>query len=474
MSKKTNRRKFLKDTAAASAGFMIVPRHVLGGKGFVAPSDQVRIAGIGVGGRGASILREASKSKFVKIVALCDVDDNRAAPTYKAYEKAKQYKDYRKLLEKAKGIDAIMVATPDHTHASIALPAMQLGKHVYLEKPLAHNIHETRLLTEAAAKYKVVTQMGNQGTSGEGVRKIQEWLAADLIGEVTKVHCWTNRPIWPQGVATPSGEHAVPATLDWDLWLGPAKMRKYHPSYLPFKWRGWWDYGTGALGDMGCHIIDPPFKALKLGYPTSVEASVTQVFVGDFVLADIPDSCPPSSKVHFDFPARENMPAVELIWYDGGIMPKRPTELKDDEVMNEDGGCIFEGSKGKIMCGVYGRDPILLPSSRMKKTEFPKETIQRIPEGHEINWINAIKDGTPTTSSFDYSGPLTETVLMGNLAIRSYNLKMLKDGKKPGDWAPWKYPGRRKLNWDGANMKITNFDDANQFVKREYRAGWEM
>ena len=469
------RRDFLKTSALSVPAFMILPRHVLGGKGYIPPSDKLNIAGVGVGGRGANILEGAYNGGKENIVALCDVDDNRASGTYKKYKKAKRYKDFRVMLEKEKGIDAVMVGTPDHTHAVIAIPAMELGKHVYVEKPLTHNIYEARLLTEAAAKYKVATQMGNQGASGEGVRLIMEWIEAGTIGEVNKVHCWTNRPIWPQGVATPSGKHEIPSTLDWDLWLGPAPLRDYNPAYLPFKWRGWWDYGTGALGDMGCHIIDPPFRALKLGYPTAVEASVGQVYVGDFVRADFPESCPPSSKIHLTFPEREGLPAVELIWYDGGILPKRPEELGADEPMGETGGgVIFEGSKGKIMCGVYGRNPVLLPTNKMKDFKQPEQTIPRIPEGHQQNWVKACKEGTPTTSGFEFAGPFTEAVLMGNLAIRSFNQQKLNKGKKPGDWNAYGFPGRKKLLWDGPNMTITNYDDANAFVKRDYRKGWEI
>ena len=468
-----SRRQFLRTGAVVSTGLMILPRHVLGGPGYVAPSDRLNIAGIGAGGRGQSILGDAKKNKFAQIVALCDVDDKRAEGTYRANKKAKRYKDFRVMLEQQKDIDAVMIATPDHTHAVAAMAAIQLKKHVYVEKPLTHNIYEARMLTEAARKYKVVSQMGNQGSSGDGIRQICEWIDAGIIGEVRRVHCWTNRPIWPQGIASPSGQHKIPAHLDWDLWLGPAPQRNYHPAYLPFKWRGWWDYGTGALGDMGCHIIDPAFKALKLGYPTAVEASVGQVYVDDFRLADFPDSCPPSSKVHYQFPDRDNLPAVELIWYDGGILPRRPDELLPDEPLGEN-GTLFDGSKGKIICGVYGSNPRLLPTKANDNFNPPDPTIPRVPEGHVGNWIKGCREGTPTSSNFDYAGPLTETVLMGNLAIRAYNQKKLKKGKRPGDWAPWKYEGRKQLLWDGEKMQITNYEAANQFVKRDYREGWSL
>lgn len=473
--KKITRRKFIQSSAVVGSGIMIVPRSVLGGPGYTAPSDQINVAGIGVGGRGSDILNNAStEAKGVNIVSLCDVDFKRAASTFKKYSKATQYSDFRIMLEKEKNnIDAVMVATPDHMHAVCAMTAMKMGKHVYVEKPMTHDIYEARMLTETARKNNLATQMGNQGSSGEGVRQIGEWINAGVIGDVTRVHCWTNRPIWPQGVATPGGKHSIPKDLNWDLWLGTAPQREYNPAYLPFKWRGWWDFGTGALGDMGCHIIDPAFKVLKLGYPTAVEASVSQVYVGDFVLADIPDSCPPASKVHFDFPARDGMPPVELVWYDGGIMPRRPDELGATESMGDsDGGTLFEGTRGKIVCGVYGKNPKLLPYKAMDYFNQPEKTIPRVEDGHAGSWINSCRGGKPSASNFDYSGPLTETVLMGNLAIRSFNYKELKPGKTPTSWDPWNYPGRIKLNWDGENMKVTNFEKANSFVKREYRKGW--
>ena len=471
---KRTRRQFIKSTALVSSGLMIVPRHVLG-RGHVPPSDKVNLAFVGAGGRGNSLIK-AMKSQ--NIVALCDVDEERAKNNFEKYPDAKQFKDFRKMLDHHKDFDAVVVATPDHTHSVVALPAMELGKHVYVEKPLTHNIYEARQLTEMAARQKVVTQMGNQGASGEGVRKLMEIMSTGIIGEVYKVHAWTNRPIWPQGVPTPTGKHQVPATLDWNLWQGPAKAREYNPNYLPFKWRGWWEYGTGALGDMGCHILDPIFRALKLKYPVAAEASVSQVFVGDFHEANYDDSCPPASKVHLYFPERPDgsggeLPAVEVVWYDGGLMPPYPDELATGEQMgNWDGGALFEGTKGKLMCDCYGANPRLLPSSTHDYFKMPEPTLPRVEEGHQMSWIKAIKEGTPTTSSFDYAGPFTEMVLMGNLAVRCFNLKKLKPGKSPNGWAPYDYPGRLKLKWDGENMRITNFEEANQFVRREYRTEW--
>ena len=470
-----NRRRFIRDFSLAGAGFMVVPRYVLGGEGYVAPSDKLNIAGIGVGGRGWGVLEGVYNEGTENIVALCDVDDARAAKTFEKYNKAARYRDFRVMLEKQKDIDAVAIATPDHTHAVAAMAAMHLGKHVYVEKPLTHNVYEARMLRETAKKYKLVTQMGNQGASGEGTWKTVEWIESGVIGDITKVHCWTNRPIWPQGVATPAGDHKVPDTLDWDLWLGPAKFRNYHPDYLPFKWRGWWDYGTGALGDMACHIVDVVFRALKLGYPTSVEASVTAVYERDFVLANYDDSIPPSTKIHFDFPARKGMPPVKLAWYDGGIRPERPDELGSDEQMGDwNGGVIFEGTEGKLMCDTYGDNPRLLPTSKMKDFKPPKPKYRRIEEGHYQSWVKACKGGEKPVSNFDIAGPLTEIILMGNLAVRSYNHRVLKEGKKPTDWNPWEYPGRKQLEWNGKAMKITNLDLANEFVNREYREGWSL
>lgn len=466
-----SRRQFVTGLGASVALFSIVPRHVLG-RGFVPPSDKLNIAAVGVGGKGYSNIIAAYNGGTENMVAFCDVDDLRAEKIYKEMPNVKRYKDFRKMLEADKNsIDAVIVSTPDHTHAVIAMAAMQLGKHVYVEKPLTHNIYEARMLTEAARKYKVATQMGNQGSSGEGVRLMTEWIQAGVIGDVTNVHAWTNRPIWPQGLTTPTEKVAVPKTLDWDVWLGPAKFRDYHPAYLPFGWRGWWDFGTGALGDMACHIIDPIFRALKLGYPTSVEASVTGVWNAGFKPAVVTDSCPPSSTIHLEFPEREGMPPVKMHWYDGGIRPQRPVELKEEELMGDNnGGVIFEGTRGKIMCGCYGANPTLLPTSEMAYFNIDKlKTLPRIENnsnGHQTSWVKACKGETPASSNFDYSGPLTETVLMGNLALRSLGLSWEKDGKK--------LSGDRRLLWDGKNMKITNFEPANQFVKREYREGWSL
>jgi predicted dehydrogenase len=461
------RRDFVKTVGLAAAGLVIVPRHVLG-RGFTPPSDLVNVAAVGIGGRGAGVI-DGLKSQ--NIVALCDVDDAKGAPIYNRFPKAAKYRDYRIMLEKSKDIDAVVVATPDHTHAVITMAAMQLGKHVYVEKPLTHNIYEARMLTRAAEKYKVVTQMGNQGTSLDGIRESQEMIDAGLIGDITKFHVWTNRPVWPQGVPTPVGKLPVPKELDWDLWLGPAKFREYNNGYHPFSWRGWWDFGTGAFGDMGCHFLDTPFKALRLKYPIAAEASAAEAWMG----ADLNDSCPAASMVHVYFPARGKMPPVTMVWYDGGLRPPRPEELGPNESFGTwDGGLLFEGTKGKMLCEIFGGNPTLLPTKLNKLIKKPDPVIPRIKENHQMNWIKGITDGTPTTSSFDFSGPFTEGVLMGNLAVRCYTMRRLKPGKKAGDWDPYDFPGRMRLEWDGDNMRVTNFDQANIYVKREYRQGWSL
>jgi hypothetical protein len=472
LKKTVSRRNFLRDATLAAGGITIIPRHVLG-RGFTAPSDKLNIAGIGAGGKANVNLPFAFNKGAENIVALCDVDDRQAVQSRKTWPDAPYYRDFRKMLDKeAKHLDAVIVTTPDHMHATIALACMQLGKHVYVEKPLTHDIYEARMLTEAAKRYQVVTQMGNQGSSGDDTRLVETWIQGGLIGDVHTVHVWTNRPVWPQGIATPTGKFDVPAEVDWNLWLGTAPQRDYNPAYLPAIWRGWVDFGTGSLGDMGCHFIDVPYRALKLGYPVAVETSVAAVYSGFFKEAVFTDSYPPASKTHIQFPTRGSMVPVEMIWYDGGIKPKRPVELLPDETMeHEDGGMIFEGTKGKLMAGLFGRNASLLPTSLMKGADLPKSKFPFVeggPEGHQTQWVNACKKGygAYTSSDFSIAGPLTETVIMGNLAVRSYNYN---ETDSKGNRT---FPGRKQLLWDGPNMKITNFDPANQFVKREYRTGW--
>ena len=443
-----NRRSFISNSATLAAGLTIIPGHVMGKKfGHIAPSDKLNIAGIGIGGVGR---RNLSYMKTENIVALCDVDWKYAAKTFNDYPDAKRYKDWRKMFdEMGKSIDAIMVATPDHTHAGVAAHAITLGKHAFVQKPLTLSVYESRLLTNLAKKYKVATQMGNQGNSFDWCRTVSEWIWSGVIGEVTEVHTWSDRPIWPQGLQRPKEQMPVPEALDWDLFIGPAEKRPYHSVYTPWNWRGWWDFGTGALGDMACHIMDPVFWALDLKYPTKV--------IGTSTLCNT-ESPPHAQIVEYTFPARKSigkvkMPEVKVFWYDGGLAPRRPEELADGEKMRE--GIIFIGKKGKIMTGCYGMNPTLLPKSKMKDFKQPAPVIPRIKGGdgdniwtdiHEQDWIRACKEPassrTESSSHFGFSGPFNETVVMGVLAVRLQGLQ-------------------RELLWDGENMKFTNISPAD-------------
>lgn len=473
----TSRRTFIKKTALTVAGISIIPRSVLG-RGFIAPSDQLNVAVIGGGGKGFSDMMNVWNNGSANIAAICDVDWNRASNAFEKFPKAKRFKDFRKLLDSMKDIDAVTVSTPDHTHAIISHSAMQLGKHVYVQKPLTHNIHEARVLTEAANRYKIVTQMGNQGASSEGVKTMTRWFDEGIIGNVSQVHVWTNRPVWPQGIPTPTEKPVMLDGLDWNNWVGPAQWVDYHPLYHPFKWRGWWNFGTGALGDMGCHLMDPPYRVLGLGYPTEVESSVGAIFSKDWTPDYLPESCPPSSRTQLKFAASEKNPIeVKLNWTDGGLRPFHPELIPADDPIGDDdssNGVIMIGEKGIMTCGTYARNPkIYLNSGEViKSSEETRSNL--LPEnGHQAHWVAACKEGfggekhKELTSSFDFAGPLTESILMGNLAIRSYNLR-----EKKGNG--FSYPGRKKLLWDGVNMKITNFDAANQFVERKYREGWTL
>ncbi|MGA9651253.1 MULTISPECIES: Gfo/Idh/MocA family oxidoreductase [Pedobacter] len=470
----SNRRDFIKTSAIAAAAFMIVPRHVLGGKGFLAPSDRLLVASIGVGGKGESDVAMFAKSGKADIAFLCDVDDRRAAKSVKAFPKAKYYKDWREMLDKEhKNFDAVSVSTPDHNHAIQTLAAMQLGKHVYVQKPLTHDIYEARILTQAAKKYKVVTQMGNQGASNDGARQMKEWYEAGLIGDVHTVYAWTNRPVWPQGIPWPTTKAEIPKELDWNLWLGTAPEKDFVDKLVPFNWRGWWDYGTGALGDMGCHLIEAPFSVLNLKYAKEVEASVGSVYVDEFKRGYFPESCPPSSHVTLKFPKTNKTKGdVTMHWMDGGIQPERPEELEANETFGDGGnGTLFIGTKGKMMAETYSANPKLLPLSRNKDIKVP-EKYARVKDGangHYAQWVDAAIAGygkQEVSSPFEIAGPLTEALLMANLAIRSFDIQKTVNGKVT-------YPGRyTKMLWDNDNMKVTNFDEANQFVKREYRKGW--
>ncbi len=485
MNKKTNRRSFIKTGAVAASSFMIVPRHVLG-KGFIAPSDKLNLAAIGAGGKGWGDIRNAWNDGKENVVALCDVDTAQAKNAIEKFPKAKLYSDFREMLEKQKDIDAVTISTPDHVHGVAAMTAMQLGKHVYVQKPLTHNIYETRQLTEGARKYKIVSQMGNQGASNPGQQQMIEWFKKGLIGDVDTVHIWTNRPVWPQGIPVPTEKKDLPASMskeNWDLFIGPAEYVDYHPLYHPFKWRGWWNFGTGALGDMGCHLIDPPFRVLELGYPTEVECSVGQIFLQDWVPEYIPEGCPPSSSVQLKFNAtKNNKKDINMVWSDGGIRPFHPAIIPASDSIGEEGsanGVMMMGEKGVMTCGTYGLAPkIYLNTGEV--IEMPKDydggikNYKMAEYGHQTSWVEAVKAGFNSkehkalTSSFDYSGPLTETVIMGNLAIRSYQESTGGSGRGR------KFAGRQKLLWDGENTKITNYDEANKFVGRKYRDGWKL
>jgi hypothetical protein len=394
-----------------------------------------------VGGQGAGDIDNVSSEN---IVALCDVDQEKAGGTFKKFPNAKVYRDYRQMLEKEnKNIDAVVIATPDHNHAPAAIMAMRMGKHVYVEKPMAHTIYEARKMAEVARQMKVVTQMGNQGHAGEGLRLTYEFIQDGAIGKVHTVHIWSDRPIWPQGIDRPTDTPPVPPTLDWDLWLGPAPQRPYNPAYVPFNWRGWWDFGCGAMGDMAVHNADPAFFCLDLGAPIAAEAETSGVNNETF---------PKWQIITYYFAARGDQPAVKLIWYDGGKMPPRPPELEPDRKL-EDNGIMFVGDKGTILCGGWAGAPRIIPESKMQAYKRPPKTLPRSP-GHHKEWIQACKDNNPkgALAGFEYSGPFTEALLVGNLAVRL--------GKK--------------IEWDTKNMKALNAPEADKYINKEYRKGWAI
>jgi predicted dehydrogenase len=489
-----SRRKFVKVAAAGSAAFTILPSHTVSGLGHVVPSDMLHIAAVGCGGEGTADIRtlmQAPKKNAV-ISHLCDVDDRQSVRIRKEFPNAPYYHDWREMFEKeSKNFDAVTVAIPDHNHAVVGLAAMQLKKHLYLQKPLTHDIYEARILTEASEKYRVVTQMGDQGMSCDGMRTLREWIEADVLGDIEKVYCWTDRPVWPQGIPWPSANPPVPSELNWDLWLGTAKETPYIDNLVPFNWRGWWRFGTGALGDMGCHIIGPPFKLLELGSPREVSCSASTVYKGIFEEGIYPESGPVSSSIKFSYTLK-NGRDLDLYWMDGGITPERPVEIEPGMNMNDvmgdwpglgdyEGSTLFIGTKGKAACGWGGRNPILLPLSKNEQVKVPEKypRVEGGMDGHYWQWIDACIAGygnAEVDSPFaGYAGPLTETVLMGNLLLRSFNIreKVVREDPVYGTMESYKFPGRYiNYTWDGPNMRITNFEQANQFVKREYREGW--
>jgi predicted dehydrogenase len=528
--KEITRRDFVADAGKLALGAivaphvpMIVPRHVLGGVGYQAPSDTVNFAVVGFGGQGSVNATELATTET--LVAVCDVDQSFAEKSAKdklrpdrneqvrpqairvndQFGKAAKYADFREMLQKEKGIDGVVVATPDHLHAVVAKAAMDMGKHVYVQKPLTWSVHEARVLRQTALNNKkLITQMGNQGHSSDGARLINEWIAAGVIGPVHEVHVWTNRPAgyWPQFVPRPGatvalpapgalngfgqtwgqnvvngtlaramGEFPVPPGLHWDLYLGPvAEDIPYHPIYHPFNWRGWIDFGMGALGDMGAHLIDHPFWALGLTYPTSIEATSspfgTMTVPGDPNAPEgsparrnrnRPVSYPLASTVHYQFAARGNQPSVKLMWFDGGLFPPRPDVLPDtgpDAVLKSEGGVIFIGEKGILINDTYGSNPRVYPESLQQAAMQVPKTMPRITWSHELNWAKAIKGQATASSPLEYAAQLTETMLLGVVALRA------GQGKK--------------VLYDGEKMQITNVPEANQYLTREFRAGWAI
>jgi predicted dehydrogenase len=479
-----SRRDFIGKTAAATAAFTIVPRHVLGGPGFTSPSDMVNVAGIGLGNQGGSDIRniatpdvpiqgrrglpgltwyrypgitpprpsrrmaanqmgdaEGPKTfKHANIYALCDVDSEYAGHIFAGYPKAKVYDDFRKMIDKEKELDAVVIGTPDHTHAVIAAYAMRAGKHVFVEKPMAKTIHEVRFLKKLAEETGVVTQMGNQGHNVEGTMKTVEWIQSGAIGNVTEVHMWSNRPVWKQGYHQRPEGVDVPKNLNYDVWLGPAPEKPYHPDTVHFAWRGLWDYGTGAMGDMGAHTFDAPIWALKLGMPKRIQATTTP-YTDEYL--------PQAENVRYEFEAREGMPPVTVTWSDGGIKPFRPAELEADRSLRE---ALYIGDKGMIMHGTHGAMPELIPENPDFKD--PEPWLNR-PESIYVDFIQAIKEGRKAANDFHIASKLTEIMLLTNIAVISQQVN-------------------KTLEYDAKNMKITNLEEANDYFHYEYRKGWSL
>ena len=434
-----SRRSFIGKTSLAAAAITIVPRHVLGGQGYTPPSDKLNIACIGIGGKGNS---DSAAMAGENVVALSDVDDIRGAESRERYPNARFYEDYRVLFDKEK-VDACTISTPDHTHAVIAMAAMKRGIHVYVQKPLTHTVEEARVLAKTAKENNIVSQMGNQGHAGDGARLVNEWIADDAIGDVNEVHSWTNRPIWPQGdVARPEEIPSLPNYLNWNQWLGPAPYRPYHPAYHPFAWRGYWDFGTGALGDMGAHILDQPFWALDLDYPDTIHATSTEFNDEMYPLGSI---------VTWTFPEKDGRAPLKLVWYDGGLLPPRPEVLEPGRKM---GACIYYGDDGMLMHDTYGNSPRLIPETAMREYDIPEKTIPRSPGIYE-EWLEAIKNGGKSTTDFSYSSKLTETMLLGNIAIKLKEKNTI-------------------LEYDGEKGEFTNMPEANELLSKEYKNGFEL
>ena len=442
---------------AAAAAFTMVPRHVLGGAGYKPPSEKLNIAGVGVGGMGAVYLRNMESEN---ITALCDVDHTLAAKTFDRYPNAVRYKDFRQMLEKEKGIDAVVIGTPDHTHAAIAMAAMSLGKHVYCAKPITRTLYEARLLAKTAREKKVATQMSVQSCASEAACSTAEWVLSGAIGKVREVHVWSDRPVWPQGLPRPSGNPPVPENIDWDLWLGPAPERPYHPAYHPFVWRGWYDFGTGAVGDMGCHTLHIIVRALRLGQPLGVQATTTCMIQSSLEEVDgemrlrpkkvnCPETFPHSAIITWDFPARGALPPVRLTWYEGGLKPPRPVELPQDQQLKA-AGILFIGDKGTVLSDFSG-GATLLPAGKFKDTNPPPKKLPRT-AGHYQEFIDACKGGKPANCNFEFGGLLAEITLLGTVAMRS-----------------GKY-----LAWDAAGLQFTNDAEANQFINPPRRSGWSL
>jgi predicted dehydrogenase len=457
MSGNLTRRTFLMGAAAVAAGCATQPRTVAGPS--VSPNGKLNMAAIGSGGKG---MGDIWACRSENVIALCDVDENQAAEAMSRFPNAKFYQDFRVMLEKEPSIDAVTVSTPDHTHAVAAAMAMRMGKHVYVQKPLTHDIYEARVLSQLALETGVATQMGNQGHSQEGVRQVCEAIWNGDIGEIREVHIWTNRPVWAQGLNRPPGQDTPPASLDWDLWLGTAPERPYvsmhpatdRPAYHPWHWRGWWEFGTGALGDMACHIMDPANWALGLSDPEVVEP-VT-------IIDATEEQAPVQSITRYVFGERTNigpgltMPPCTVYWYEGGLMPERPADIPGDQQLGDgNNGTLFVGSEGYLTCGEYGGNPRLLPDARMADYSFPDPWIERVPGNDPYqDWLRACKGGPAACSNFGYAGPFTEIVLLGALAQRAN--------------AP--------IIWDAQNMRVVNSEaqHAQQYVQREYRGSWTL